>query len=207
MKKFLLFLAALCFSALRATSLQAADDGFQPLFNGKDLTGWHVRKPDAKNAWKVQDSVLKNDLAPGEHGVDLITDKKFWNFTVRYEYMIPKGSNSGFYLRGRHEIQILGDQENPTPRNNGDGGIYKVHTPTAYASKAAPEWNKVEATIVGHLITVTINGQKIHDKVECKIPTGSELDKLVDQPGSIFLQGDHGAVSFRNIEIKELPAE
>ena len=96
-----------------ATVAFAADDDkdFKPLFNGKDLTGWHVRKPDAHNAWKVEDGVLKNDLKPGEHGVDLITDAKFWNFTVRYEYRVPKDSNSGFYLRGRHELQILGDHE------------------------------------------------------------------------------------------------
>src|SRR5437867_4057779 len=88
-----------------AASAFAADEGFKPLFNGKDTTGWHVRRTDRPSLWVVENGVLKNDLKAGEHGVDLITDAKFWNFTVRYEYMVPDGSNSGFYLRGRHEIQ------------------------------------------------------------------------------------------------------
>src|SRR5205085_2743054 len=87
----------------------AADKGFVPLFNGKDMTGWTLRNPNAHNSWTVEGGILKNVLAPGQHGVDIYTDKKFKNFTVRYEYMVPDHSNSGFYLRGRHEIQILGD--------------------------------------------------------------------------------------------------
>ena len=49
------------------------------------------------------------------------------------------------------------------------------------------------------------NGVKIHDNVECKVATGSEIDNKIDQPGPIFLQGDHGTVSFRNIRVKQLP--
>src|SRR4051812_37591879 len=75
-----------------------ADDAFKPLFNGKDLTGWHIRYPDRTSYWKVENGILKNDLPTGQHGVDLVTDQKFWNFTVRYEYQVPEGSNSGFYL-------------------------------------------------------------------------------------------------------------
>jgi hypothetical protein len=54
---------------------------------------------------------------------------------------------------------------------------------------------------------VTLNGQKIHDNVTVERATGSELDSKVNEPGSFFLQGDHGAVSFRKIEVKELPKE
>jgi hypothetical protein len=184
----------------------ADDDGFKPLFNGKDTTGWHVRNEKNKNAWKVADGVLKNDLQPGEHGVDLVTDQKFWNFTVRYDYMVPEGSNSGFYLRGRHEIQILGQKE-PKPMKNGDGAIYNFKAPDVYASKKPGDWNSVEATVIGNKITVTINGQKVHDNVECNVATGSELDKKVTEPGSFFIQGDHGVVSVRNVRVKELPKE
>jgi len=62
-----------------------------------------------------------------------------------------------------------------------------------------------EATIVGNKITVILNGKKIHDQVECNKATGSEIDNKVNEPGPIFLQGDHGTVSFRNLRIKELP--
>ena len=191
---------------LLATIAFAADDetGFTPLFNGKDMAGWHVRKPDAHNAWKVEDGVLKNELKTSEHGVDLVTDAKFKDFTVRYEYQVPDGSNSGFYLRGRHEIQILGDYKSGKVAKGGNGAIYNFKEPSEFVSKPGGEWQTVEATIVGNKITVVLNGKKIHDAVECDKPTGSQLDNNVNEPGALFLQGDHGTVSFRNIRIKPL---
>lgn len=192
-----------------ATTAFAADDekDFKPLFNGKDTTGWHVRKPQNHNAWKVVDGVLLNDLKPGEHGVDLITDAKFWNFTVRYEFMVPDGSNSGFYLRGRHEIQILGDYAKGETAPGGNGSIYKHTTASKFVSKPGDQWQTVEATMIGDKVTVILNGVKIHDNVTVERATGSELDKNVNEPGSFFLQGDHGRVSFRNLRVKELAKE
>ena len=190
-------------------TLFAADDekDFKPLFNGKDTTGWHLRRPGAFSAWVVADGVLKNELKSGEHGNDLVTDAKFWNFTVRYEYAVPDGSNSGFYLRGRHEIQILGDHATGKPAMGGNGAIYQHTQPGVYAGKPGGEWQTVEATMIGNKITVVLNGVKIHDSVACDRATGSELDGNVKEPGAFFLQGDHGAVSFRNIRVKELPKE
>ena len=140
----------------------------------------------------------------GEHGTDLVTDTKFWNFTVKFEYMVPDKSNSGFYLRGRHELQILGDYAKGTNSISGNGSIYNFKAPDKFVSKPGTEWQTVEATIIGNKITVIHNGVKTHDNVECNKATGSEIDGNVDQPGPIFLQGDHGTVSFRNIRIKEL---
>ena len=187
----------------------AADDekDFKPLFNGKDFAGWHVRNDKAHNAWSVADGVLKNDLKTGGHGVDLITDAKYWNFTVRYEYMVPDGSNSGFYLRGRHEIQILGDYQSGKPSLGGNGAIYQHTLPTKFASKPGDQWQTVEATMIGDKVTVVLNGVKIHDNVKVERATGSELDTKVNEPGAFFLQGDHGTVSFRNLRVKELPKE
>ena len=191
---------------LLATIAFAADDetGFTPLFNGKDMAGWHVRKPDAHNAWKVEDGVLKNVLGTGEHGVDLVTETTFKDFTVRYEYQVPDGSNSGFYLRGRHEIQILGDYKSGKVAKGGNGAIYNFKEPSEFVSKPGGEWQTVEATIVGNKITVIQNGKKIHDAVECDKGTGGQLDNNVNEPGPVVLQGDHGSVSFRNIRIKLL---
>ena len=194
--------------AVSATALFAADEaGFVPLFNGKDTAGWHLRRADGHNSWTVSGRVLQNTVNPGEHGTDLITDKKFWNFTVRYEYMVPDGSNSGFYLRGRHELQILGDYKSGKPAKNGNGAIYNHTAPSEFASKPGGEWQTVEATIIGNKITVVLNGKKIHDNVVCERATGSEIDGNVNEPGPLFLQGDHGTVSFRNLRIKELPKE
>ena len=121
--------------------------------------------------------------------------------------MVPDKSNSGFYLRGRHEIQIFGDYQSGKPTLSGNGAIYNVKAPSEFASKPGDEWQTAEATIVGNKITVVLNGKKIHDEVECNKATGSEIDNKVNEPGPIFLQGDHGTVSFRNIMIKELPKE
>lgn len=197
---------ALAFTFLASASF-AAEDGFKPLFSGKDTTGWHLRRKDGHNSWKVENGVLKNTVNQGEHGTDLVTDDKFWNFTVRYEYMVPDRSNSGLYLRGRHELQIAGDYQQGKPAKNGNASIYNFKAPDKFVSKPSNEWQTVEATIIGNKITVIQNGVKIHDNVECKVATGSEIDNKVDQPGPIFLQGDHGTVSFRNMRIKELPKD
>ena len=182
-----------------------AEPGFQPLFNGKELSGWKLRRADGPNSWSVlPGGVLKNTVQKGEHGTDLVTEKKYWNFTVRYEYMTPDDSNSGFYLRGRHEIQILGDYKKGKAGMGGNGAIYNFKAPDKFVTKPGGEWQTVEATIIGNRITVTLNGVKIHDNVECTKATGSELDGNVNEPGQIFLQGDHGTVSFRNMRIKEL---
>jgi hypothetical protein len=194
--------------ALTSTLTFAAEDsGFIPLLNGHDTAGWHLRRKDGHNSWSVENGVLKNTVNPGEHGTDLVTDKKYWNFSVKYEFMVPDNSNSGFYLRGRHEIQILGDFKRGKPDLHGNGSIYGVKAPDEFASKPGGEWQTAEATIVGNKITVILNGKKIHDHVECDKATGSEIDNKVKEPGPIFLQGDHGTVWFRNIRIKELPAE
>ncbi len=204
MKKTLTLLAL---TALATLNVRAADEnGFVPLFNGKDMTGWKLRRPEGHNSWTVEEGMLKNTVNKGEHGTDLVTDKKFWNFTVRYEFMVPDGSNSGFYLRGRHEIQILGDYKSGKPDIHGNGAIYGFKAPSEFASKPGGEWQTAEATIIGNKISVTLNGKKIHDEVECNRATGSEIDSHVSEPGPIFLQGDHGTVWFRNLRIKELSA-
>ncbi|MBN2507154.1 MAG: DUF1080 domain-containing protein [Verrucomicrobia bacterium] len=186
----------------------AVEPGFEPLFNGKDLTGWKLRNPKGHNSWTVEPGgVLKNTVNKGEHGTDLVTEKKYWNFTVRYEFMVPDDSNSGFYLRGRHEIQILGDFKGGKTSAGGNGAIYAFKAPDVFASKPGNEWQTVEATMVGDQITVKLNGKTIHDRVVCRRATGSEIDNKVNEPGPIFLQGDHGTVAFRNMRIRELPKE
>ncbi|NBR83898.1 MAG: DUF1080 domain-containing protein [Verrucomicrobia bacterium] len=191
--------------ALTLTTFAAdSEDGFKPIFNGKDTTGWKLRRPDGHNSWTIENGVLKNTVNKGEHGTDLVTEQKYWNFTVRYEFMVPDGSNSGFYLRGRHEIQILGDFKSGKPSKTGNGAIYNQTAPSEFASKPGGEWQTCEATIIGNKITVILNGKKIHDAVECNVATGSEIDKNVTEPGPLFLQGDHGTVWFRNMRIKEL---
>ena len=183
---------------------EEAELGFKPLFNGKDLAGWRLRNPDGKASWSAQNGVLVNALAKGEHGTDLVSEDSFWNFSVRFEYQVPKGSNSGFYLRGRHEIQILEDAGQRKLSPGGNGAIYSLKPVDVFVSRRAGEWQEVEATIRDHRVTVYLNGVKVHDQVEVTKATGGELDAKIDEPGPILLQGDHGAVAFRNLRLRVL---
>lgn len=210
MKRLLHYSGLIALLSLPVAALAADDEaGFAPLFNGKDLTGWKLRNPNGHNSWSIlPGGILKNTVEKDVHGTDLVTEKKFWNFTVRFEYMTPQGKNSGFYLRGRHELQILGDYSpDGKPSLGGNGAIYNFKAPDKFVTKPAGEWQTVEATMIGNRITVVMNGVKMHDNVVCEKATGSEIDNKINEPGPIFLQGDHGTVSFRNIRIRELPKE
>jgi hypothetical protein len=178
--------------------------GFKMLFNGKDLSGWKPRNPDGRQSWSVQNGMLVNVVSDQEHGTDLVSTDKFKDFTVRYEYMIPRNANSGFYLRGRYEIQIYDDFLTDRVEPSGNGAIYNIKAANAPVSRPPGEWQQVEATIRGDKISITLNGAKIHDEVKVDHATGGELDHSLTEPGPIMLQGDHGSVAFRRIRIKTL---
>jgi hypothetical protein len=199
---------AFAFLLLLSAQIFAADNDkdFKPLFNGRDLSGWvYQGKVRKNNSWGVENGILKNDLRPGKSGSELLTEGKFWNFTIRFDFMVPEGSNSGIYLRGRHEIQLTGDYSNRKLGAAGNGAIWNVKAPDAYASKSSGDWQTMEATIIGHHITVLLNNVKIHDNVFCDKPTGGALDSHVNEAGPLMLQGTLGPIKFRNIRIKELP--
>jgi len=188
--------------ALAANAFGA--EGFHPLFNGKDLTGWKLRKADGYASWSVKDGILVNDVSGGKHGTDLVSEQKFRDFVLRYEYKIAERANSGVYLRGRIEIQVVDDFKRGQPTKGGNGAIYNLAPVAKFASKPAGEWQTAEVTIKGDKVSVILNGEKVHDNVTVDKATGGELDKDMDQAGPIMLQGDHGSISFRKIEIKEL---
>lgn len=181
-----------------------AAGGFRPLFTGVDLTGWHLRHANGTASWSAQNGMLVNEIPKDGHGTDLVTDAPFQDFTVRYEFMVPSGSNSGFYLRGRHEIQIVDDYAAGQTSLGGNGSIYNHTMASKFVSKKPGEWQTAEATIRGNRVTVILNGTKVIDNVVVDRPTGGELDGNVNAPGPIFLQGDHGAIAFRNLRIKPL---
>lgn len=185
-------------TAIRAPALPAIDNPQwgEPvqLFNGRDLTGWKVRDPNAPNNWKAQDGVLVNT----ERGTDLMTDENFGNFKLSLEFMYPEGSNSGIYLRGRYEVQIQ-DDYGKEPHNLYIGGVYGFLTPTVNAARKAGEWQSYEITLLGRWVTVVLNDVTVIDNQEIPGITGGALDGDEGLPGPILLQGDHGPVSFRNI--------
>ena len=175
-------------------------DGFRSVFNGRDLTGWRLRNKDGKPSWSVQNGMLVN--AGG--GTDLVTDQTFGDHVVRYEYQVPKGGNSGFYLRGRYEVQVQDDGDNKTPNRTSNGSVYGKAAPSAFASKPAGQWQQAEATVIGNRVTVVLNGVKVIDNAPIEGVCGLALDDKVTEPGPILLQGDHSAVAYRNIRVKPL---
>jgi len=173
--------------------------GFKPLSNGRNLSGWHVRH-EGRAPWRVENGML----VMGHGGTDIITDQRFRDFEIRYEYMIPKGGNSGVYLRGRYEIQVLDDYDEKKPTSHGNGAVYGKIAPSRFASRAPGEWQTVEARLIGNRVTVVLNGVKVIDHQPIDGPTGGALDGNVDEPGPIMLQGDHAPVAYRKIRIKPL---
>lgn len=166
------------------------------LFDGKSLDGWHARFPEQENGWKVIDGILTNQ----KPGNDLISDQKFKDFRLSVEFRYPEGSNSGLYLRGRHEVQVEDNYGKPTNSHN-IGGVYGFLTPSYNAAKPAGEWQSYDITLVGRRITVVLNGQRVIDHQLIPGITGGALDSNEGEPGPLMVQGDHGPVEFRRIQI------
>ncbi len=168
------------------------------LFDGKSLAGWRQLLP-AEPGWYVEGGVLKNK----EKASDLLSDARFWNFEVKLEYRYAKGSNSGMALRGRYEIQIF-DNFGAAPDWHGNGALYSRIAPSTNASKAPGEWQTLTARLVGRDLTVILNGVKVIDRKDVVGPTAMCMDPDEDKPGPLMLQGDHGPVEFRRLEVTEL---
>jgi len=166
------------------------------LFNGKDLTGWKPRSAQTKNGWIVRDGLLVN-ATPGN---DLVTEQKFTDFQVHAEFRYPKGSNSGIYLRGRYEVQIE-DNYGDEPDSHKIGGIYGFLTPCLNAAKKPGEWQTMDITLVGRVVTVVFNGERVIDRQTIPGITGGALDSDEGAPGPILLQGDHGPIEFRKLTL------
>ena len=194
-------------NALDPENAPKKGEGWICLFNGEDLTGWHKRPGDDRDLlWVVEDGAMVNKLEPGQHGSNIVSDDRFRDFELYYEYLVPKDSNSGMYLRGLYEVQMRGDAGESGGRGT-DGGIWATSAPKVNASKPAGEWQSVYLKLVGQTVEkVILNGTVIHEDVELTKPTGTDLRDIVkmEDPGPIMIQGDHGFVRVRNITIKPL---
>jgi hypothetical protein len=169
-------------------------------FDGKTLDGWHLRDPKAKNGWAVENGELV--VAEPKGNSDLVSDATFRDMKLHVEFNVDPKSNSGVYLRGRYEIQIL---DNPDAKmaldTHGCGAVYSRLAPTLDATKPAGEWQTLDIEFVGRQIEVKLNGKTVVKDVVDGI-TGGALSPWEGEPGPLMLQGDHGKVRFRNIEVK-----
>ena len=227
---FRLALPALVLFAL--SSAGAADPKPIQPFNGKNLDGWKL-KDEKHSKWvvgvaevsaeKSNELVLKQQTKgetqelgnPKAGSCDISTEQKFGDVTVELEFMYPKGSNSGIYLMGEYEVQILDSFGKPNDQlKPGDlGGIYSTAAPKVNAAKKPGEWQKIviefqapkfegdKKTANAKFLKVTLNDQVIHENVEVKGSTGGGLTGKEAATGPLMFQGDHGPVAFRNIKI------
>ncbi|MBN1419821.1 MAG: DUF1080 domain-containing protein [Planctomycetes bacterium] len=166
------------------------------LFDGKSLAGWKARDAAKKFGWKVEDGAMVN--SPPD--VDIVSEKRFRDFRLHIEFNVDPGANSGVYLRGRYEMQIL-DDHGKGVESHGNGAVYSRIVPKKNASKPAGEWQAADVTLIGRWLTVVMNGETIIDNEYLDGITGGALDPWEGEPGPILLQGDHGRVRYRNITI------
>jgi hypothetical protein len=166
----------------------------------------------------------------GEKGrtVHFITADKHGNLKLKLEFMVAKGSNSGVYLQGRYEVQVLDSWGRTKMYGSDCGGIYQRWDenregnkgydgipPLANASKPPGEWqtlyidfkaprfnSKGEKTRNARFKKVVLNGVVVQKNVEATGPTRSSLDNLEEPTGPLMLQGDHGPVAYRNLQLE-----
>ncbi len=178
------------------------------LFNGKDLTGWKLSNPAKKSGWRAENGVLINETpktdfsAYGEFG-NLVTEATFEDFRLTLEYNVPAGGNSGVYLRGMYEAQVV-DRDSRMQGIQGPGAIFGRIEPSENAGNPGGEWNRYVLTLVDRHVTVELNGQVVIDNQPLEGCTGGGISADDTKPGPILFQGDHTAVKYRGIVIEEV---
>lgn len=171
------------------------------LFNGRDLSGWALMKPEAGNGWSVADGVLMNRVEKGKHTSNLRTEREFEDVNIKLEVRTQQESNSGVYLRGIYEIQVAESFGKPLDPHN-MGALYSRITPSVAAEKPIGEWQSLDITLVDRHVTVVLNGKTIIDNQPVLGCTGGAMSSDEFKPGPIWLQGDHTNIDYRNIVLR-----
>ncbi|MDO4550956.1 MAG: DUF1080 domain-containing protein [Planctomycetia bacterium] len=229
MKKYLLLAVFTVFCLSLNASAMDVPDGFVPLFNGKDLSGWvglghfnpyqlekmtkekqdELFKNNQKNFekhWRVEDNALIND----GNGPYATTEKSYKNFELRLEYKTVAKADSGIYLRMCPQFQIWDTTKEGGKWNlgadKGSGALWnnKDHErfPLVYADKPFGEWNSVRIILKGNVVNAWLNDkQTIKDVV---MDNFWDQSKDIPSEGRIQLQTHGGEIQWRNIFIKEL---
>ena len=162
------------------------------LFNGVNLQDWQVIQ--GPETWTVVDGILTNPAKGG----NLVTDARFGDFKLHAEFRYPPNGNSGIYLRGRYEVQIV-DSPQEEPATDLIGAIYGFLEPSAIVTNGPDAWNSYDITLAGRMVTIELNGRTVIANQAIPGTTGGALDSDEGAPGPIMLQGDHGPIEYRNI--------
>ncbi len=187
------------------------------LFDGSDASlkdNWTARNKQPI-AWTVADGEATSAKS------DILSNEKYQDFTLHVEFNEPqmgdevKGQqrgNSGVYLQGRYEIQVL-DSYGLKPTKGDCGAIYNQKAPDENVCLPPGQWQTYDITFKAAKfdadgkktakarVTVIQNGKKIQDDIEIDHPTGSELSKESPEPGPVLLQFHHNSVKYRNVWI------
>lgn len=175
------------------------------LLDQNSLKGWKLIG-NGTNGWSVKNGVLTNDPVqkegqPHVNYGNLRTEQEFEDFNLTLEVNIPKDNNSGVYLRGIYEIQVVDSYGKETDPHF-MGALYSRIKPSMSAEKPAGEWQTMDITLVNRHVTVILNGKKIIDNQPVRGCTGGAMTSNEFIPGPIYLQGDHGKVMYRNLVLK-----
>ncbi len=200
------------------------NDGFLPLFNGKDLSGWKglVENPVARakmareelaarqkeadrkmlDNWSVRDGMI---VFSGK-GDNICTVRDYGDFEMLVDWRITARGDSGIYLRGTPQVQIWDTSRTDVGAQVGSGGLYNNQKnpskPLVVADNPVGEWNHLRILMVGEKVTVILNGQKVVDQV----PLENYWDR--SQPifptGAIELQAHGTDLAFRDIYVREI---
>jgi sugar phosphate isomerase/epimerase len=199
------------------------------LFNGKDLNDWEVAGDKTKSKWVVGTAAVSPDnpkqlvanKGEGEminlaaqHGdsLDIFSKARFGDCRIELQLMVPKDSNSGVYVSGEYEIQVL-DSYGREKMGNGDmGAVYGAAPPPVNACKKPGEWQKYVIEVIApkfdasgkkvanaKLVKVELNGQTLHENLELPGPTPGGVTGKEAPTGPLMFQGNHGPVAYRNI--------
>ncbi|HSP67172.1 MAG TPA: DUF1080 domain-containing protein [Bryobacteraceae bacterium] len=189
------------------------------LFGGKDLSQWESR---GRGSWKIANGYF--EVTPGAG--DLATRQKFGDVQLHLEWAAPaevrnssqNRGNSGIFLQGLYEVQVLDSYQNPTYADGQAGALYGQWPPLANATRKPGEWQSYDIVFEAPLFkggtlvkpayaTVFLNGVLLHNHKELMGPTlHRQLAKYAPQPeeGSLVLQDHQQPVRYRNIWIRRL---
>jgi hypothetical protein len=214
------FALAACCLSLSASFVNAADDeGFTPLFNGKDLSGW-VNVNVAPGTFTVKDGII---VSTGKPTGTIRTERMYENFVmeVEWRHLVP-GGNAGIFIWGDPlsavgtpfsrgiEVQVLDGRETANYTSHGDvfsiwgatmkpdrphpGGAQRC-LPSEKRAKPSPEWNHYRITCNDGVLKLAVNGKEVSGGTECR-----------PKKGYICLESEGSECHFRNLKIKELPS-
>ncbi|HBY61025.1 MAG TPA: DUF1080 domain-containing protein [Solibacterales bacterium] len=205
-------------TAFAALTFAAVPAGFTPIFNGKDLTGWHISQVNhhgKTQSWVVENGVLSGTQDKPGHGGILLTDKRYKNFEVSIEIKPDFGCDGGLFLRSNEKgqaYQVMLDY-----LEKGDvGGIYGEGLKDVKGTRSndyrkhwkTDDWNHIRARIEGEVprIQVWLNGTQITDWTDTAnhLVDGATDGMIAVQVhlGNRWVEG--GRHRFRNIAVKEL---